>query len=176
MNWVFFSAQSFRLNLPSDLTCEDCTIRLVRQALEWGGKYKFWSCADVDIVKRFTETCSGHGRALAGRCRCDKRFYGEHCQYEDECDKDKDCGIRGRCVDVDATSFPRKQCFCEAGYFGDGCKLGKVHLLFQIDKWNNKHFLQSLLSSLPPSKRDSIPVGRSHQTTNFCGESSRYKQ
>ena len=25
-------------------------IRLQRQALEWRGGYKFWSCADVDIV------------------------------------------------------------------------------------------------------------------------------
>ena len=26
-------------------------IRLQRSALEWSGNYKFWSCADVDIVK-----------------------------------------------------------------------------------------------------------------------------
>ena len=25
--------------------------RLVRQAGEWGSRYKFWSCADVDIVQ-----------------------------------------------------------------------------------------------------------------------------
>ena len=25
-------------------------IRLQRNALEWSGSYKFWSCADVDIV------------------------------------------------------------------------------------------------------------------------------
>ena len=55
-----------------------------------------------------------------------KRVAGEHCQYEDECDKDKDCGVRGRCIDVDATSFPRKQCFCEAGFHGDNCKLGEL--------------------------------------------------
>ena len=26
-------------------------IRLIREAAEWGPRYKFWSCADVDIVK-----------------------------------------------------------------------------------------------------------------------------
>jgi hypothetical protein len=27
-----------------------CVCRLVRQADEWGKRYNFWSCADVDIV------------------------------------------------------------------------------------------------------------------------------
>ena len=44
-----FSAQDFKIDIPSDLECKDCTIRLVRQALEWGDKYYFQSCADVDI-------------------------------------------------------------------------------------------------------------------------------
>jgi hypothetical protein len=26
-------------------------VRLQRQALEWSGGYRFWSCADVDITK-----------------------------------------------------------------------------------------------------------------------------
>ena len=52
-------------------------------------------------------------------------FPGEHCQYKDDCLEDKDCGRRGRCVDVDATTSPRRQCFCERGYFGDGCRQGK---------------------------------------------------
>ena len=26
-----------------------------------------------------------------------------------------------RCIDIDATSAPRKQCFCQMGYFGEGC-------------------------------------------------------
>lgn len=51
---------------------------------------------------------------------------GERCQYKDECEKDEDCGRRGQCVDVDATTAPRKQCFCEIGYFGDECTKGKA--------------------------------------------------
>lgn len=27
-------------------------MRLIREAREWGKSYKFWSCADVDIVPR----------------------------------------------------------------------------------------------------------------------------
>lgn len=45
----FFRAQTFQVQLPSNFTCENCTIRLIRQALEWGANYKFWSCADVDV-------------------------------------------------------------------------------------------------------------------------------
>ncbi len=38
------------VRLPADFTCQDCTLRLVRQANEWGKSYRFWSCADIDIV------------------------------------------------------------------------------------------------------------------------------
>jgi len=43
------TAQSYTVQLPGDFVCEDCTIRLLREALEWGNSYRFWSCADVDI-------------------------------------------------------------------------------------------------------------------------------
>jgi len=52
---------------------------------------------------------------------------GEYCQYRDECEKDDDCGRRGRCVHVRATTEgPRKLCFCETGYFGEGCLKRKI--------------------------------------------------
>ena len=37
------------MEIPSDLECKGCVIRLVRQATEWKD-YQFMSCADVDIV------------------------------------------------------------------------------------------------------------------------------
>lgn len=46
---TFFRSQSYSVQLPGDFVCEDCTIRLLREALEWGNSYRFWSCADVDI-------------------------------------------------------------------------------------------------------------------------------
>lgn len=42
-------AQSHFVQLPPDFNCSDCTIRLMRQAEEWGKSYRFWTCADVDI-------------------------------------------------------------------------------------------------------------------------------
>ena len=110
--------------LPADLKCIDCSIRLVRQASEWGGRYQFWSCADVDILPQketFLNICSGHGKSYSGRCRCDKLSYGDQCQYQDECIVDRDCGIHGKCHDVQSTSAPRRQCFCEVGWFGPKC-------------------------------------------------------
>ena len=58
----FCSAQSFTVDIPNDLECKDCTIRLVRQALEWSNRYLFWSCADVDILqpRDYAEDCSGN--------------------------------------------------------------------------------------------------------------------
>lgn len=128
---IFLSrAQSYTLTLPDGLECADCTIRLLRQALEWQSSYNFWSCADVAIVSSggYREDCSGgHGRALAGRCRCDKRFYGDRCQYEDDCSVDKHCGRHGKCVDVKATSAPRRQCYCQAGFFGKFCENSELN-------------------------------------------------
>ena len=121
-------AQSFSVTLPDGFTCEDCTLRLVRQAGEWSSSYLFWSCADVTVVApgKYREDCSGgHGRALAGRCRCEPRFYGDRCQYEDDCGEDKDCGRHGRCVDVRATTAPRKVCYCQAGFHGKFCDKGR---------------------------------------------------
>ena len=111
------------VSLPEDLECIDCSLRLVRQASEWGKKYLFWSCADVDILppRDFLQTCSGHGRAFNGRCRCNRLYYGDACQYQDECLKHEDCGGHGKCWDIEATSAPRKQCYCETGFFGAGC-------------------------------------------------------
>ena len=73
-----FRAQAYMVDIPADLECKNCTIRLLRQALEWSQRYLFWSCADVDIVQpgQYREECSGHGRPIAGRCRCDRLYYG----------------------------------------------------------------------------------------------------
>ena len=44
-----FRAQSYPIKLPQNFTCTDCTIRLLREAKEWGSSYRFWSCADIDV-------------------------------------------------------------------------------------------------------------------------------
>ena len=112
------------MSLPADLKCIDCSIRLVRQASEWSKKYMFWSCADVDILPKkepFLNICSGHGKSYSGRCRCDPLSYGHQCQYQDECRADKDCGIHGKCQEVQ-NQAPKKQCFCQVGWFGHKCR------------------------------------------------------
>ena len=147
-------AQHYEVALPKDLKCIDCSIRLVREASEWGGKYQFWSCADVDILPQketFLEICSGRGRAyVGGRCRCDPGAYGEFCQYQDDCVQDKDCGIHGRCQDIMSTSAPRKQCYCQAGYFGEGCKQENPKILF------NKNFQEGLYTKKELSDKVTI--------------------
>ncbi|KAF2359756.1 DOMON domain [Trinorchestia longiramus] len=117
------TAQSHRITLPKDTLCSGCTLRLLRQASEWGPRYQFWSCADVDIVKRrfLREKCSGNGIYMVDKCRCNKGFYGTTCQYTNECEVDADCGVYGKCFDIDATSYPKKQCYCQQGRFGPKC-------------------------------------------------------
>ena len=102
-------------------------MRLLRQADEWSSGYRFWSCADIDIKnrKQFKETCSGHGQYFPSRCKCSKNYYGNRCQYKDECTADQDCGVQGKCIDIDGTSLPRKQCYCQLGWFGPGCNQSK---------------------------------------------------
>ena len=50
--FLTFQTQEYTVQIPETITCEGCVIRLERQALEWGAKYRFQSCADVDIVKK----------------------------------------------------------------------------------------------------------------------------
>jgi hypothetical protein len=75
----------------------------------------------VTTGPEYRENCMGHGKDIAGRCRCDPLYYGHRCQYKDECADDKGCGRHGKCINVDATSAPRKQCFCEMGWYGPDC-------------------------------------------------------
>jgi len=44
------TTQRYELEMPEDLVCPNCILRLVREAREWGKSYKFKSCADVNIV------------------------------------------------------------------------------------------------------------------------------
>ncbi|XP_037068629.1 uncharacterized protein LOC119089931 [Pollicipes pollicipes] len=116
------TAQTQRVTMPEGVECLDCSIRLMRQAREFGDKYQFWSCADVDIIGNdYREDCNGHGRASFGRCRCDRRSYGERCQFSNECEQDSHCGTYGKCIDLAATTYPKKQCFCRLGFFGKDC-------------------------------------------------------
>lgn len=78
------SAQVSTVKLPRSLPCKGCTIRLVRQAGEWGKSYLFWSCADIDLisVQEFTVVCSGRGHIERGHCVCDHLYSGNVCQYQ----------------------------------------------------------------------------------------------
>ena len=48
--------------------------RFERQAKEWGGKYKFRSCADVRLVTNLEdeERCSNMGTWNGARCQCNR--------------------------------------------------------------------------------------------------------
>lgn len=130
-NYLFFlsssRAQSFAVRLPTNFTCDDCTLRLLRQADEWSTNYRFWSCADIDIKSRQTykETCSEHGKFVVNRCKCEKNYYGARCQYWDECSSNQDCGPQGKCIDLEGSALPKKQCYCQLGFFGPGCSKSK---------------------------------------------------
>ncbi|XP_076307349.1 uncharacterized protein LOC143223350 [Tachypleus tridentatus] len=117
------TAQSFAVHLPQALSCKGCSVRLLRQAKEWGSNYLFWSCADVDIVPvtEFNTVCSGRGKLVNHLCACNRLHSGNVCQYQDECWSDEDCGSHGKCINVEATTYPKMQCFCQTGWFGEKC-------------------------------------------------------
>lgn len=89
------------------------------------------------VEKSYREDCSGKGRYLLSKCRCDKLYYGPRCQYKDECVEDGDCGDQGRCIDVHATSAPRKQCYCEPGWFGPACTKRELRIFI----YNSNHII-----------------------------------
>jgi hypothetical protein len=47
---VSYLRQPMRVRGVTKLIFDWSACRLVRQADEWGKRYNFWSCADVDIV------------------------------------------------------------------------------------------------------------------------------
>ena len=112
--------QNVTIDLPAE-PCPGCVLRFQRQALEWGESYLFRSCALLDIVaaagtddESACNGCSGHGTCTDGACECDSSaetgfFYGAHCEYENECEADADCGTNGKCVDVGDVSGPANQ-------------------------------------------------------------------
>eukprot|EP00092_Neocalanus_flemingeri_P036033 GFUD01039233.1.p1 GENE.GFUD01039233.1~~GFUD01039233.1.p1 ORF type:complete len:472 (+),score=185.88 GFUD01039233.1:193-1608(+) len=117
-------AQSHPVQLPQGVECEDCYLRFQRQATEWGKNYKFRSCADIKLVSE-REECSGKGKVEGGRCACDRGREGDQCQYETQCQTDQDCNGpkgQGKCLEVDTSIFPFKQCFCAGGWFGSQCQ------------------------------------------------------
>lgn len=127
-------AQEASVSIP-DVECNDCTIQLERQALEWGENYRFHSCADVEISRAFTEDCSGHGTPGSGSCSCDKLYHGPRCQFKDDCQTDSDCNNQGKCLEVEGSSLPNFQCFCEFGHFGRNCE--------KMSKLKSKEFQES---------------------------------
>lgn len=50
MYFFIYRKQGQTISLSDELTCDTCTIRLLRQALEWGSSYRFVSCGDIRIV------------------------------------------------------------------------------------------------------------------------------
>ncbi|CAD5226256.1 unnamed protein product [Bursaphelenchus xylophilus] len=108
-----------------DSICPNCTLVLERQALEWGPSYKFKSCAEVHVVEidpSQGKDCMGRGkRDDTGYCECNKGYSGDLCQYQNDCDGDKDCWNGGRCIANGI--FPnKKSCFCQYGWHGKDCR------------------------------------------------------
>jgi len=117
--------QAITIVLP-DQPCINCSIRLVRQAAEWGSSYRFWSCADVNIINtNDRDTCPENADQTGSKCSCKTNFFGDKCGYEDECSSDSDCSgsLRGQCVQPEGTAMPRmsKVCYCRPGFFGQYC-------------------------------------------------------
>ena len=140
--------QSYPVALNRETTCRDCTIRLVRQALEWGDKYQFHSCADVTIVSESVNDCSGHGSYRGSGCNCQRTYHGDRCQYKEDCLTDDDCNRgNGRCIDIKSTVLPSKQCFCKPGYFGINCEGQNANV-------TSADFDESLYTKVPGHKID----------------------
>ncbi|XP_074597944.1 uncharacterized protein LOC141852736 isoform X2 [Brevipalpus obovatus] len=140
------TAQSYSITLPKGLVCRGCTLRLLRQAREWGHRYTFWSCADVDIVpvtnimQDRKSVCSGNGHFnfYDGKCYCNRLYSGIVCQFTDECWTDEDCGSNGKCIPINGT-YPTKQCFCKVGWYGEKCSKESSIKSHEIDLSHHSH-------------------------------------
>ena len=121
-------------------------------------------CMTLDAVCD-NMTCSGHGTCMNGECICDRLYSGEICQNKgiayasnipyfrkllmntcvydcaDECVDESDCNGHGSCVDVQSTSYPIKQCYCNSGWFGQNCARCKILLCTYANVLSSCFFL-----------------------------------
>ena len=51
INHLYFRSQSVEINLPTGFKCDNCSLRLQRQASEWSDDYIFRSCANIKVVE-----------------------------------------------------------------------------------------------------------------------------
>jgi len=120
-------AQNHVVQLPQQ-SCSQCSLRLLRQATEWGPKYQFRSCSDITLVAggQVEAVCGKNGKLNAGgACECDRLATGDRCQYTTHCSTDEDCNGpkgQGRCELVSNAIFEERICFCNEGWFGDQCE------------------------------------------------------
>lgn len=72
--YIFVGRAQWHSVMIPDKPCDDCTLRLLRDAKEWKD-YGFWSCADISIVKPtdYKEDCLSRGNPNPdGMCACKK--------------------------------------------------------------------------------------------------------
>jgi len=121
------STQNHLVTLPSQ-PCQNCTIRLLRQATEWGKSYQFRSCSDIQLVQpgAVTDPCGTNGKqASNGVCECDDLYSGDRCQYFSLCQTDEHCNGpkgQGSCELINNSIFEEKMCLCNEGFFGEQCE------------------------------------------------------
>ena len=69
------------------------------------------------------ETCSGNGKCLCGKCTCDDKHVGKHCQcLKSKCPKGPDgqiCSGNGDCSFCSNGLVP--ECSCKSGWNGKNC-------------------------------------------------------
>ncbi|XP_060069926.1 uncharacterized protein LOC132549958 [Ylistrum balloti] len=128
-----------------DIACNNCSLQLTRVAGEWRLQtcdYIFWSCADINIIPSSSvetfEKCNGQpviNNAGGGyTCQCISRYHGDHCQFMNDCEYNSDCNNHGLCAYVEATSYPKRQCYCDPGWFGQYCQHESVVRTTSVDK------------------------------------------
>ena len=166
-------AHSFEINIPSSLECPGCVLKLTRQATEWRN-YEFYSCADVDIVtsENYINDCSGKGTPSGLSCSCDKGYFGDRCQFYQDCEYDTDCQNNGKCIDVQGTALPKKECYCPIGFYGRTCdkvspiksKSYNVTDYTEIDLFYNFKFYWRLLGQFQNTMEGIIVAG----TTSYA--------
>ncbi|XP_055339646.1 uncharacterized protein LOC129589127 isoform X2 [Paramacrobiotus metropolitanus] len=136
------------VSLPKSLRCDNCTLRIVRQALQWNNwtsdsdGFLFRSCADVTILPQIDGTlkCSSHGSWTGTECLCDDLYTGNACQFKEICSRDSDCNFHGRCINIGSNTAPQRRCFCNSGWQGIRCAQGSSVRIRVFNKAYYTHY------------------------------------
>lgn len=117
LSHVFGYVHSRRISIAlGSIVCAFNTIRTG----EAEAKSRISECVQGFVAADEYSTYRVLAKSAGGTCQAHDHSVSENCNT------DTDCSSHGKCIEVGGSSYPKKRCFCAAGWLGNTCDRGAV--------------------------------------------------